>query len=75
MLRFSMTIFIYAKYKLNYMLENLTLIAYAITGFVVSYLALEIGWHYTACRIKDKSIPPCVFKQIRVIASDKKRLA
>lgn len=75
MLSFYIMIFIYVKYKLDYMLENLTLIAYAIIGFVVSYVALEIGWHYTACRIKDKSIPPCVFKQVRVIASNKKRLA
>jgi hypothetical protein len=75
MLRFFKGIFIYIKCKLDHVLENLTLIGYAIMGFVISYLALEIGWHYTACRIKDKSVPPCVFKQIRVIAANKKRLA
>ena len=26
-------------------------------GFAVSYLALEGGWHFTACKIKDKAIP------------------
>jgi hypothetical protein len=47
-------------------LENLALIAYAGIGFAISYLALEVGWHFTACKIKDnKSIPPCIFKQVR----------
>ena len=36
------------------MLENLNLIMSITLGFAVSYLALELGWHFTACRIKDK---------------------
>ena len=41
-------------------------------GFAVSYLALEGGWHFTACKIKDKAIPPCIFKQVktRLIANN-----
>ncbi|HEX5892371.1 MAG TPA: hypothetical protein VFY41_05870 [Nitrososphaeraceae archaeon] len=47
------------------MLENLHLIAYVTLGFAISYLTLEGGWHFTACKIKDKSIPPCIFKQVK----------
>ncbi|HEX2408239.1 MAG TPA: hypothetical protein VHJ38_13630 [Nitrososphaeraceae archaeon] len=47
------------------MLENLNLVAYVALGFAISYLALEGAWHLTACRIKDKSIPPCIFKQVK----------
>ena len=56
----------------NVMLENLNLAAYAALGFAVSYLALEGGWHFTVCKIKDKAIPPCIFKQVktRLIANN-----
>jgi hypothetical protein len=57
------------------MLENLNLLAYVALGFVFSYLALEGGWHFTACKIKDKSIPPCVFKQVKILViSSSKRV-
>jgi hypothetical protein len=54
------------------MLENLNLAVYAALGFAVSYLALEGGWHFMACKIKDKAIPPCIFKQVktRLIANN-----
>jgi hypothetical protein len=54
------------------MLENLNLAVYVALGFAVSYLALEGGWHFTACKIKDKAIPPCIFKQVktRLIANN-----
>ena len=56
----------------NVMLENLNLAVYVALGFVVSYLALEGGWHFTACKIKNKAIPPCIFKQVktRLIANN-----
>ena len=56
----------------NVMLENLNLAAYAALGFAVGYLALEGGWHFTACKIKDKAIPACIFKQVktRLIANN-----
>jgi hypothetical protein len=42
------------------------MLAYVALGFSVSYLALEVGWHFTACKIKDKSITPCIFKQVKI---------
>jgi hypothetical protein len=45
------------------MLEN---IAYFGIGFVVSFLALEAAWHFTACKIRDKSIKPCMYKQVKL---------
>ncbi|HET7345067.1 MAG TPA: hypothetical protein VFJ05_04255 [Nitrososphaeraceae archaeon] len=46
------------------MIENLL---YVIIGFVATYLSLEVAWHYTACRIKDKRMKPCVFKEVKTI--------
>jgi len=47
------------------MIENLL---YAIVGFAVTYLSLEVAWHFTACKIKyDDKIKPCVFKEIKTI--------
>jgi hypothetical protein len=57
------------------MLENLHLVAYVTLGFAISYLALEGAWHLTACRIKeDKSIPPCIFKQVKTMFIPNNRL-
>jgi hypothetical protein len=47
------------------MIENNLL--YLIAGFVSTYLSLEVAWHYTACRIKDNKIRPCVFKEIKTM--------
>jgi mannose/fructose/N-acetylgalactosamine-specific phosphotransferase system component IIC len=41
--------------------------AYIALGFATALLSLEAGWHFTACKIHDKSIKPCVYKQIRVL--------
>jgi hypothetical protein len=57
------------------MLEGLNLVAYVTIGFAISYLALEGGWHFTACKIKEKSIPPCVFKQIKTMLITNNRIA
>ncbi|MFL6349337.1 MAG: hypothetical protein ACJ72X_13695 [Nitrososphaeraceae archaeon] len=50
------------------MIENL---AYVIMGFAVTYLSLEVAWHFTACRLKDgsnkKIIKPCMFKEIKTV--------
>jgi hypothetical protein len=44
------------------MIENI------IAGFAVSYLSLEVAWHFTVCRIKDNSeIKPSMFKEIKTI--------
>jgi hypothetical protein len=45
------------------MIENLL---YVIAGFAVTYLSLEIAWHFTACKIKNESkIKPCIFKEVK----------
>jgi hypothetical protein len=46
------------------MIENLL---YLTMGFVVTYLSLEVAWHFTACKIKDKKIKPCMFKEIKTM--------
>jgi hypothetical protein len=51
-------------------IEPIVGLAYLAIGFVVTYLSLEIAWHFTACGIKtasEKKIKPCVFKQARLI--------
>jgi hypothetical protein len=47
------------------MFENLNLLIYLIVGAAITYLALEITWHYAACRIVDNRVQPYAFKQIR----------
>jgi hypothetical protein len=47
------------------MIENLL---YVIAGFAVTYLSLEVAWHFSACRIKDNSkIKHCMFKEIKTV--------
>jgi hypothetical protein len=46
-------------------IENL---AYLAIGFATTFLALEAAWHFTACKIKDKTIKPCLYKQIRLVS-------
>jgi hypothetical protein len=44
-------------------------LGYLAIGFVATFLALEAGWHFTACKIKDnKTIKPCFYKQIGLIS-------
>jgi hypothetical protein len=46
-------------------LENL---AYMAIGFVTTFMALEAAWHFTACKIKDKTIKPCLYKQLGLVS-------
>jgi hypothetical protein len=47
------------------MIENLL---YVIVGFAVTYLSLEVAWHFTACKIKKSSgIKPCIFKGLKTV--------
>jgi hypothetical protein len=46
------------------MLEN---IAYVGLGFATVFFALETAWHFTACKIHDKSIKPCFYKQVGLL--------
>ena len=46
-------------------------LAYVAIGFIVTYLSLEIAWHFTACKVKTinkKLIKPCLFSQVKVVA-------
>ena len=36
-------------------------------GFVAAFFALESAWHFTACKIHDRSIKPCFYKQIGLL--------
>jgi len=45
------------------MFENLL---YPSIGFATTLLALETTWHFTACKITDKKIKPCLFKQVKL---------
>ena len=54
------------------MLEN---IAYMGLGFAAVLLGLEAAWHFTACRIKDKTINPCLYKQTGVLKQKGKRMS
>ena len=43
-------------------------IMYVIVGFAVTYLSLEVAWHFTACKIKHNGeIKSCMFKEIKTI--------
>jgi len=46
-------------------LENL---AYVAIGFVTTFMALEAAWHFTACKIKDKTLKPCLYKQLGMVS-------
>jgi hypothetical protein len=46
------------------MFENLI---YPIIGFGATLVALEVAWHFTACKISDKTIKPCMFKQVKTM--------
>lgn len=56
--------FIFNKHLTLEMLEN---IAYFGIGFVTTFLALEAAWHFTACKIRDKSIKSCMYKQMKLV--------
>jgi len=39
---------------------------YPTIGFVATLLGLEAAWHFTACKIPDKTIKPCMYKQVKL---------
>jgi hypothetical protein len=51
------------EHKRACMFESLI---YVAIGFVGSLLALEVGWHFTACSISDNTIKPCLLKQMKL---------
>jgi hypothetical protein len=42
--------------------------SYLAIGFATTFLALEAAWHFTACKIKDKRMKPCFYKQIGLLS-------
>lgn len=51
-------------------IEPIAGLIYLAIGFVLTYLSLEVAWHFTACRIKvsnEKMIKPCLFKQVKLL--------
>ena len=49
------------------MSETVELVAYSLLGFGAAYLALEVAWHFTACRIQGRAVlKPCIFKQVKM---------
>jgi hypothetical protein len=53
------------QYLYRMVLENL---AYVAIGFVTTFMALEAAWHFTACKIKDKTLKPCLYKQLGLVS-------
>ena len=47
------------------MIENL---AYVAIGFITTFLALEAAWHFTAGKIKDKTIKTSLYKKIGLVS-------
>jgi len=50
------------------MLEQLNLDISSFLGLAICYLAFELGWHFTACKIDyDIQIKRCMFNQIKTL--------
>jgi hypothetical protein len=41
-------------------------IIYPVVGFVVTLLGVEAAWHFTACRISNTTLKPCMYKQLKL---------
>ncbi|MDP9288844.1 MAG: hypothetical protein M3P08_11690 [Thermoproteota archaeon] len=44
-----------------------------IIGFATTLLALEAAWHFTACKLPDKIIKPCIYKQVKLVLLNAKQ--
>jgi hypothetical protein len=40
---------------------------YPAIGFVTTLLGLEAAWHFTACKIPDKTVKCCMYRQLKLI--------
>jgi hypothetical protein len=51
-------------------IEPLVSLTYLAVGFMLTYLSLEVAWHFTACKIKvaNENVKPCLFKQVKLVA-------
>ncbi len=41
-------------------------IIYPAVGVVETLLGLEAAWHLTFCRVADKTVKPCMYKQVKL---------
>lgn len=60
-----------ALYLATMGIEPIIGLAYVAIGFILTYLSLEVAWHFTACKVKvanEKLIKPCLFKQVKLVA-------
>jgi hypothetical protein len=49
-------------------------VLFILLGFIPTYLALETAWHFTACKHRELSSSPCVFKQVKMVVVRSKYL-
>ena len=42
-------------------------IVYVGLGFAAAFFALESAWHFTACKIRDRTMKPYFYKQIGLL--------
>ena len=47
------------------MLENLDLVIFPILSFAISYLSLEVVWHFTACRISNNATKKAMSVEVK----------
>ena len=53
-------------------IEPIVGLIYLAIGFVLTYLSLEVAWHFTACKVKvsnETMIKPCLFKQVKLLVT------
>ena len=68
----SSLIFLISSHTVVMEIEPIMGLIYLTIGFVLTYLSLEVAWHYTACKVKvssEKMIKPCLFKQVKLLVA------
>jgi hypothetical protein len=40
---------------------------FELLGFAAAFLALELAWHFTACKIHNRSFKPRFYKQVGLL--------
>lgn len=57
-------------------IEPIVGLSYMAIGFILTYLSLEVAWHFTACKIKlnnENMVKPCLFRQAKLVAHNTRR--
>ena len=53
-------------------IEPVVSLIYLAIGFVLTYISLEVAWHFAACKVNissEKMIKPCLFKQVKLLVA------